>query len=198
VTIQKCKDVGSQSSGIPCSLACRQETLDSLRSSRQSCSTGNAKKLQLRARRSPDDNNLKTMGFPGPCPDANPGNGFTMSDLQECILTTHDQIFVGVCGGGTNLGEPEPVRTDCSPDCVPTSECPWGHVGLSRPLLSTEYDRAVVPTLTEHAAQVPKGRVREEQRQVPRVVCLKSVQKCRNAPRKLQGDATKAATSAAS
>jgi hypothetical protein len=36
--------------------------------------------------------NLSNMGFPGPCTDANPGNGFTVSDLEDCMKTSHTGI----------------------------------------------------------------------------------------------------------
>ncbi len=35
---------------------------------------------------------LRGLGFPGPCPDADPGDGFTPSDLADCILQSHDEI----------------------------------------------------------------------------------------------------------
>jgi hypothetical protein len=36
--------------------------------------------------------NISNMGFPGPCTDANPGNGFTLSDIQDCMKTSHTAI----------------------------------------------------------------------------------------------------------
>ena len=33
------------------------------------------------------------MGFPGPCTDANPADGFTLSDLQACMATSHDAFI---------------------------------------------------------------------------------------------------------
>jgi hypothetical protein len=33
--------------------------------------------------------NLATIGFPGPCLDVNSGDGFTLTDLQDCIEDTH-------------------------------------------------------------------------------------------------------------
>lgn len=41
-----------------------------------------------------DVDNLFQMGFPGACPDANPANGFTVTDLQDCIVSTHEDIVV--------------------------------------------------------------------------------------------------------
>jgi hypothetical protein len=37
--------------------------------------------------------NFATMGFPGPCTDANPGDGFTLSDLKTCIQSAHEDII---------------------------------------------------------------------------------------------------------
>jgi len=36
---------------------------------------------------------LAALGFPGKCPDADPGDGFTDDDLEECIFTTHRNIL---------------------------------------------------------------------------------------------------------
>ncbi len=33
------------------------------------------------------------MGFPGPCTDANPADGFTLSDFQACMATSHDAFI---------------------------------------------------------------------------------------------------------
>jgi hypothetical protein len=35
---------------------------------------------------------LVGIGFPGPCTDANPADGFTVDDLSDCIRTSHDTI----------------------------------------------------------------------------------------------------------
>ncbi len=36
---------------------------------------------------------LAGIGFPGPCTDANPADGFTPADLVDCIRTSHDDIL---------------------------------------------------------------------------------------------------------
>ncbi|MEO6028791.1 MAG: hypothetical protein ABIR79_18150 [Candidatus Binatia bacterium] len=36
---------------------------------------------------------LSLAGYPGPCADANPGDGFTTSDLKDCIKTSHTAII---------------------------------------------------------------------------------------------------------
>ena len=41
----------------------------------------------------PFGTNLKNMGYPGPCADADPSNGFLLSDLRDCIKTTHTTII---------------------------------------------------------------------------------------------------------
>src|SRR5690606_18484954 len=40
--------------------------------------------------------NLSSIGFPGPCTDANPGDGFTLADLKECIQTSHEDFITEV------------------------------------------------------------------------------------------------------
>lgn len=35
---------------------------------------------------------LAGLGFPGPCPDPNPGDGFTANDLAACIRDSHEAI----------------------------------------------------------------------------------------------------------
>ncbi len=116
-----------------------------------------------------DDDNLSQMGFPGPCTDTNPGDGFTLLDLQDCILASHDNIFTGVCRGGTNLGEVCAVVGDC-PDSGPGTACDG--------YLRTQYD----PDVGGPIANTKLKCQREVAKNAAKFVgtLLKSVQKCRN------------------
>jgi hypothetical protein len=40
--------------------------------------------------------NLAAIGFPGPCTDANPGDGFTLADLKDCIQSSHEDFIAEV------------------------------------------------------------------------------------------------------
>lgn len=55
---------------------------------------------------------LANLGFPGPCTDANAGDGFTIYDLIDCIRTSHNDIVGSMLGleydaGLTMLAKPE-------------------------------------------------------------------------------------------
>ena len=39
---------------------------------------------------------LRLIGFPGPCGDANPGDDFTPADLHDCIKASHDSFLTAV------------------------------------------------------------------------------------------------------
>lgn len=41
---------------------------------------------------------FKATGFPGPCPDPNPGDGFTVADLQACMANAHDAFITAFMG----------------------------------------------------------------------------------------------------
>lgn len=162
--IQKCMDADLAEPGS-CSLSSR-EMLDALRKLEDKLLAGLAKSCSFELGVT-DDNNLMAMGFPGACPDFT-GEGFTLDDLQECILSTHDQIF-GACGGGTNLGEPCLVLANC-PDTGPGTYC--------HGLLRTEYDPAVVGPLTDTKLMCQKAYARSSGKFLGTL--LKLVQKCRN------------------
>ncbi|MCC6763829.1 MAG: hypothetical protein IT293_04120 [Deltaproteobacteria bacterium] len=161
--IQKCRDanlaaVGSCSGPDPGAL---QKLADKL-------NAGLAKKCSF----SPgtDDDNLAVIGFPGPCPDPDSGNGFTLSDLQACIKDSHDRILQGVCDGGTNDGEACSVLGDC-PDSGPGTSC--------RSILGLVYDaNPPPPPLTGTLLSCQK----EVSKQGVGVVkaLMGSIQKCRN------------------
>jgi hypothetical protein len=36
---------------------------------------------------------FQLLGFPGPCPDANVGDGFTLADLKDCMLPAHNSFI---------------------------------------------------------------------------------------------------------
>jgi hypothetical protein len=79
-TIAKCNDKNLKEPG-----ACPQLDLDAdIAALEQKFRDGIAKKC-------PDQpDRFAALGFPGKCSDANPGNGFTLADLQECLVTTHE------------------------------------------------------------------------------------------------------------
>ena len=85
--IQKCKDAELAEPG-----SCPTPDPVALGELEQKLLDGLAKKCSFNPGVS-DDNHLATIGFPGPCPDVNPANGFTIGDLQACILATHNQVF---------------------------------------------------------------------------------------------------------
>ncbi len=108
-----------------------------------------------------DAGNLGVMGYPGPCPDVDPGDGFTVTDLQACMTSSHEDRLTGVCAGGLNLGEPCATVADC-PDTGPGTSCvgvislqydPDGFVGL--PTSSTiACQRAVVKSTSHYLRTV--------------------------------------------
>jgi cysteine-rich repeat protein len=56
------------------------------------------------------------MGFPGPCADSNPLDGFTTADLIDCIVTSHNAILddlLTVEYDPTNVGPLMPAVVPC-------------------------------------------------------------------------------------
>lgn len=117
-----------------------------------------------------DDDNLAVIGFPGPCGDVDPLNGFTVGDLKACILSSHDTIVSGACGGGINTSQPCNVLADC-PDTGPGTFC--------RGFINTEYDPTVVLPLGADDIKCQKEVGKAGAKYVASL--LKSIQKCRNA-----------------
>jgi hypothetical protein len=78
--------------------------------------------------------NIRALGFPGQCSDPNPGDGFTLTDLINCIESSHEDIVTGTCGGGNNTGQACNVLADC-PDQGPGTYCAG--------ILGFEYDSTV-------------------------------------------------------
>lgn len=112
--------------------------------------------------------NLASIGFPGPCPDPDSLNGFTLTDLQDCIENSHRDALTGVCDGGTNKGQACTVLSDC-PDGGPGTFC----LGM----LGVEYD-ADITSLTDAALKCQKEIAKDSAKYV--ATLLKNVQKCRN------------------
>jgi hypothetical protein len=117
-----------------------------------------------------DDDNLAVIGFPGPCGDVDPLNGFNVGDLKACILESHDTIISGACGGGTNSSQSCNVLADC-PDTGPGTFC--------RGFINTEYDSTVVLPLGSDDIKCQKEVGKAGAKFVSAL--MKSVQKCRNA-----------------
>lgn len=161
--IQKCKNAnvatpGSCTAPDPAAL---QKLVDKLNS-------GLAKKCSFTP--GTDDDNLAQIGFPGPCFDADPNNGFTIGDLQACILASHDAIISGECGGGTNTGQTCTVVADC-PDTGPGTFC--------RGFIPLEYDPTLVGPIADETLKCQKEVAKNSAKYVAAV--MKNVQKCRNA-----------------
>ncbi len=112
---------------------------------------------------------LRGLGFPGPCTDADPGDGFTLADLQDCIEASHEHRLTGVCGGGTNLGEACTVVADC-PDSGPGTFC--------RGIISIEYDPTLTGPLAGTAASCQKVLALSSSKFL--LTAMKSLQRCRN------------------
>lgn len=113
--------------------------------------------------------NLLRLGFPGPCTDPNTLNGFTMTDLQNCIADSHLNRVVGVCTGPGNLNEA----------CTTLGDCPaQGVLNTCTGMLSFEYDSTVVGPLTgtRLPCQVEVGKSMNKYIGA----YMKAVQKCRN------------------
>lgn len=113
--------------------------------------------------------NLAAMGFPGPCADADPGDGFTVDDLHACITESHTRGLTGMCSGGTNLGESCSTLADCS-DGGPGTVC--------RGLLTLQYAGDVLGPLTGSALRCQKQIVKSTGKYL--FTILRSVQQCRN------------------
>lgn len=161
--LQKCRDANLASPG-----SCTAPDANALQKLADKLDAGLAKKCSF----SPgtDDDNLAVIGFPGPCPDPNSLNGFTLSDLQACIKDTHDRLMEGVCYGGTNDGEACTVVADC-PDSSPSASC--------RSMLGLTYDTTVAGPLTDTALACQKEVSKQSLGVVKGV--MGSIQKCRNA-----------------
>lgn len=89
---QKCIDANLKAAGSCASpdSAALAKTVDKLRS-------GLAKKCTFGGFGDPvaaQGDNLFLMGFPGACADPDPGDKFTLADLQDCIETTHRDLVV--------------------------------------------------------------------------------------------------------
>ncbi len=117
-----------------------------------------------------DDDNLAVIGFPGACSDPNPLDGFTVPDLQACILSSHDAAVGGACGGGTNTGQACTVLADC-PDTGPGTFC--------RGFASLEYDPTLVGPIEGARLKCQTEVAKNAGKYLAAV--LKNVQKCRNA-----------------
>ena len=113
--------------------------------------------------------NLLALGFPGPCVDTNSLNGFTMSDLQDCIVDSHLRRVSGVCAGGSNLNEACTVVGDC-PDSGPGTSC--------QSFMKLEYDPTVSGPLTGATLKCQTEIGKNMGKYV--AAYLKAVQKCRN------------------
>lgn len=121
--------------------------------------------------------NLRVMGFPGPCDDATPLTGFNTEDLKACILSTHDAIISGVCGGGANVSQPCNVLADC-PDTGPGTYC--------RGFINTEYDPTLALPLGADDIKCQKEVGKAGAKYV--AALLKNIQKCRTALRDCKTD----------
>lgn len=163
--IQKCRDAELATTG-----ACPAPAAASLQKLEEKLLSGLGKKCAF-DKLGPgfDAPNLGAIGFPGPCPDANPGNGFTLSDLQDCILNSHDAALDGICGGGTNLGEACTTLANC-PDQGPGTFC--------RGIVGVEYDATVTGPLTGATLKCQREVAKNSAKFV--ATLMKSVQKCRN------------------
>lgn len=148
--------------------------------------------------------NLASIGFPGPCPEPNKLDGFTLLDLQNCIEDSHEAIIRGGCAGGINAGETCATILDC-PDqsagtfcrrglggcwggtntgeaCTVLTDCPDQSAGttgcrLALDMRAVEYDPDV-STLTGTALTCQKEIAKNSATFVAAV--MKAVQKCRN------------------
>lgn len=160
--LQKCKDANLTSPGD-----CTAPDAGALQKLHDKLFAGLAKACSFTP--GTDDDNLKAMGFPGPCEDANPGNGFTVGDLQDCILETHDRILQGECKGGVNNGQECNLVTEC-PDFGPGTSC--------TSVIGVEYDSTVVGPLMGTTLKCQKEVSKNAGKLIKTV--LASVQKCRN------------------
>lgn len=90
-TIQKCNDRARQTAGA-CTPPAPAESLAALD---QALRDGIAKSCA-----SVPDILLGSgnLDYPGPCTDVTPANGFTLSDLQTCLVTNHDDIVDQLIG----------------------------------------------------------------------------------------------------
>ncbi|MCC6763900.1 MAG: hypothetical protein IT293_04475 [Deltaproteobacteria bacterium] len=113
--------------------------------------------------------NLLVIGYPGPCPDPDPSNGFIVDDLIACIQGSHESRIGGVCGGGTNLGESCGTLGDC-PDAGPGTLC--------RGLLSVQYDPETTGPLSSSARKCQQTIAKSSSKLL--VTIQKSIQKCRS------------------
>ncbi len=117
-----------------------------------------------------DDDNLATIGFPGPCRDPNPANGFTVTDLEDCIESSHTLLMTGLCSGGTNTGE----------SCTTIADCPDQGAGTAcQGIIPTEYDPSVTGPLTGATLKCQSAVSKNSIKFLTSL--MKAVQKCRNA-----------------
>lgn len=123
--------------------------------------------------------NLAMLGYPGPCEDAEPGDGFTIADLQACIRVSHEARLTGICVGGSNTGEPCADVQAC-PDIGPGAAC--------RGLLALQYDMDAVGPASSAAMKCARRVVDATTKHVRSM--LASVQRCRSDLLKCRFDAS--------
>ncbi len=160
--IQKCKNANLKNPG-----SCTAPDAGDLQKLAQKLASGLAKACSFNGA---DAANLARLGFPGPCPDLNPGNGFTLLDLTACIQASDDKALDGQCGGGANVGEVCTMLSDC-PDTGPGTYC--------RGLTGVEYDSTVAGPLTGTTLKCQEEVAKDTAKFS--ATLLKSIQKCRNA-----------------
>jgi hypothetical protein len=163
--IQKCKDADLATPG-----SCAAPDPAAIQKLEDKLAAGLAKKCAF-DKLGPgfDAPNIAALGFPGPCTDANPGDEFTLADLQDCIKDSHDAALSGVCFGGTNLGEACTTLANC-PDQGPGTSC--------RGIVGVEYDTTLSGPLTGDTLKCQREVAKNSAKFLSTL--LKNVQKCRN------------------
>jgi hypothetical protein len=84
---QKCINANLKEAG-----SCAAPDAAAIQKAKDKLNSGLAKKCDFSPGNTADA--LAVLGFPGACADANPLDGFTLSDLQTCISTTHEDAVV--------------------------------------------------------------------------------------------------------